>query len=74
MNATRYGRSSVAEQTALRILAGCEQGSTEAALAASGVNRKTLDALVRAGQVRTWTEQLAKPRIEVRWFALDGGE
>jgi len=58
------------EKTALRILAGCAAGSTEAALAANGIKRATLDALVNAGMARTWVQHLHKPPIDVRWYAL----
>jgi hypothetical protein len=58
-----------AEKEALRILAGCADGSTEAALAACGVKPATLDALVRAGLARTWVQRLHHPRVDVRWFA-----
>src|SRR5262249_50826288 len=54
---------------ALRILAGCAQGATEAALAANGITRATLAQLVRQGKVRTWEERFHKPDITVRWYA-----
>jgi len=62
--------ATAAEKAALRILAGCQQGATEAALIAAGVKPATLAALLRAGKVSTWTEELYKPRVTVRWYSL----
>jgi hypothetical protein len=62
--------ATAAEKAALRILAGCQQGSTEAALLGQGVKLATLTALTRAGKVSTWIEEKYRPRITVRWYAL----
>jgi len=59
-----------AEKTAVRILAGCAAGATEASLKACGVKPATLERLMHAGIVRSWLRELAKPKISVRWYAL----
>lgn len=55
---------------ALRILAGCADGSTEAALVACGIKPATLAQLVRQGKVRTWEQRFHKPAIVVRWYGV----
>ncbi|MBO0715718.1 MAG: hypothetical protein J2P55_00075 [Rhizobiales bacterium] len=63
-----------AEKEALRILAGCERGATEAALAANGIKRATLDNLVRAGLIATRVADMAHPKIKVTWFYIPNPE
>jgi len=58
-----------AREEALRILAGCDRGATEAMLVLQGVDLATLERLVQAGEVRTWVQRLQTPRIDVRWYS-----
>ena len=56
---------------ALRILAGCDSGATEASLAPFGITRAALDALVAEGKIEARTVTLAKPKgLTVTWFHL----
>jgi hypothetical protein len=53
---------------ALEILAGCSDGSTEAALAMHGITRACLDELVASGAVEVKTITLVTPPMTVRRF------
>jgi len=56
---------------ALRILAGCPSGATEASLLPFGITRAALDALVAEGKITARTERLHKPAgLVVTWFHL----